>query len=94
MENRSLLHHDTTMNVSWFAEELEFYGNQSGFFTSIIFTAARFVTLVMAVIAHRAFYKLMKRLPGRAINQIIYPYMVNFLFFTILQSHNFTTLQI
>ena len=94
MENRSLLHHDTTMNVSWFSEELEFYGNQSGFFTSIIFTAARFITLVMAVIAHRAFYKLMKRLPGRAINQIIYPYMVNFLFFTILQSHNFTTLQI
>ena len=84
MENRSLLHYDTTMNVSWFAEELEFYGNQSGFFTSIIFTAARFVTLVMAVIAHRAFYKLMKRLPGRAINQIIYPYMVRFLFFIIL----------
>ena len=84
MENRSLLHYDTTMNVSWFEEELEFYGNQSGFFTSIIFTAARFVTLVMAVIAHRAFYKLMKRLPGRAINQIIYPYMVSFLFFTIL----------
>ena len=85
MENRSLLHYDTTMNVSWFAEELEFYENQSGFFMSIIFTAARFVTLVMAVIAHRAFYKLMKRLPGRAINQIVYPYMVSFiLFFTIL----------
>ena len=84
MENRSLLHQDTTMNVSWFSAELEFYGNQSGFFMSIIFTAARFVTLVMAVIAHRAFYKLMKRLPGRAINQIIYPYMVSFLFFTIL----------
>ena len=83
MENRSLLQHDTTMNVSWFAEELEFYGNESGFFISIIFTVARFVTLVMAVIAHRAFYKLMKRLPGRAINQIIYPYMVSGFLVTI-----------
>jgi hypothetical protein len=30
----------------------------------------------MAIIVHRAFYKLMKRLPGRDINLIIYPYMV------------------
>ena len=66
------------VNVSWFIEELEPYNNQYGFLESIGFTVARLVTLIMAIIVHRAFYKLMKRLPGRAVNQIIYPSMVRF----------------
>ena len=68
------------INVSWFLEDLEPYENPLGFFESFSFTAARLTTFIMAIIVHRAFYKLMKRLPGRAVNQIIYPYMVRYLF--------------
>ena len=79
------------MNVTWFIEDLELYDGQYGFYESICFTVARLVTLIMAIIVHRAFYKLMKRLPGRAVNQIIYPYMVRSLFdrdtkYTVLHS--------
>ena len=80
-----------SVNVSWFLEDLELYDNQYGFHESFGFTVARLVTLIMAIIVHRAFYKLMKRLPGRAVNQIIYPYMVRSLFdrdtkYTVLHS--------
>ena len=68
------------MNVSWFLEDLELYDGQYGFSESFCFTVARLATLIMAIFVHRAFYKLMKRLPGRAVNQIIYPYMVRSLF--------------
>ena len=64
------------LNVSWFLEDLELFDGQYGFSESICFTVARLVTLIMAIIVHRAFYKLMKRLPGRPVNQMIYPYMV------------------
>jgi hypothetical protein len=76
-----------SMNVSWFLEDLELYDNQYGFHESFGFTVARLATLIMAIIVHRAFYKLMKRLPGRPVNQMIYPHMVRclcksqFLFF-------------
>ena len=78
MVNQSLIRVDHLgMNVSWEPEDLELYENgQSGFFMSLGFTLLRAFTFFMAVIVHRAFYKLMKRLPGRAVNQIIYPYMV------------------
>ena len=63
-------------NVSWLPEDLEIFENHSDTFISSVFTTARIITLVMAIIVHRAFYKLMKRLPGRAVNEIIYPNMV------------------
>ena len=66
------------MNVSWLAEDLELNDDQYGFPESVIFTVARLVTLIMAFIVHRAFYKLMKRHPDRAVNQIIYPNMVRY----------------
>ena len=67
---------DLAMNVSWLSEDLEVFENHSDPFESCIFTTARVITLIMAIIVHRAFYKLMKRLPGRAINELIYPNMV------------------
>ena len=70
------------LNVSWFLEDLELYENPYGFLKSLSYTLARLITFIMAIIVHRAFYKLMKRLPGRAVNQIIYPYMVRLLFGT------------
>jgi hypothetical protein len=71
------------MNVSWFTDDLELYENQFlGFVESFSFTVARLVTLILAILVHKAFYNLMKRLPGRAVNQIIYPSMVRFLFLT------------
>ena len=68
------------VKVFWFLEDLKLYGNPYGFLESFSFTVARLMTSIMAIIVHRAFYKLMKRLPGRAVNQIIYPYMVRYLY--------------
>ena len=91
------------MNVSWFTDDLELYENQFlGFVESLGFTIARLVTLILAIIVHRAFYNLMKRLPGRAVNQIIYPSMVRCLFFftlslspmSITLFHQFTTIRV
>ena len=60
-------------------EDLKLYDGQYGFSESFCFTVARLVTLIMAIIVHRAFYKLMKRHPDRAVNQIIYPHTVRYL---------------
>ena len=77
MKNRTSLHTDLLdMNISWLLEDLELFENSFDLTISLVFTLARSITFILAVIVHRAFYKLMKRLPGRAVNQIIYPYMV------------------
>ena len=75
--NRSLSHVDLlAMNVSWTPKDLELFENEFDFLVSMVCTIARFITFVVAIVVHRAFYRLMKRLPGRDINQIIFPYMV------------------
>ena len=79
MEYKSDLQSDLSSNVSWFPKDLEFYENQSKGLDlmSLLLTIARSVTLIIAVIVHRSFYRVMKRLPGRPINQMIYPHMVS-----------------
>ena len=67
------------VNVSWFFEDLDLYDDQYGFPESVSFTVARLVTLIMTFFVHRAFYKLMKGHPDRAVNQIIYPHMVRYI---------------
>ena len=87
LKDCNMVHKDfLDMNVSWFSEDLELIEYHPDIFTSSIFTAARVITLASAIIVHRAFYKLMKRLPGRAVNTIIYPNMVRCIhsFFSIL----------
>ena len=80
MKNSTSLHTDLlAMNISWLHEDLEIFENSFDLTVSLVFTLARFVTFILAVIVHKAFYKLMKRLPGRAVNQIIFPYMVSYL---------------
>ena len=49
------------VNVSWFLEDLELYENPYGFLESFSFTAARLMTLIMAIIVHRAFYRVSQR---------------------------------
>ena len=79
MENRTSLQRDLlAMNVSWHNEDLELWYSFD-LTISLLFTVLRVITLILAIIVHRAFYKLMKRLPGRAVNQIIFPYMVSYL---------------
>ena len=70
--NNSLNTDILSMNVSWLLEDLELFENQFNFLESMVCTIAIFITIIV----HRAFYKLMKRLPGRDINQVIFPYMV------------------
>ena len=78
MSNKTFLHGDLLfMNVSWASGNLQLYENQSGFAVSVIFTIINGVILLMTFIVHKAVYKLLARLPDRAINQIIYPSMVS-----------------
>ena len=79
MENKSDLQCDLSSNVSWFPKDLEVYEKQSEGLDlmSFLLTMARCVTLIIAIVVHRSFYRLMKRLPGRPINQMIYPHMVS-----------------
>ena len=74
-----MVHKDVlAMNISWLPEDLDLFENHSDPFVSWILTMARVITLLMAIIVHLAVYKLMKRLPGRAINVMIYPNMVRY----------------
>ena len=64
------------MNVTWSLEDLELYNNRIGVGESTIFTISKTISLAMGIIAQTTFYKMMKRLPGRVINQILYQHMV------------------
>ena len=78
MSNKTFLHDDLLlMDVSWASEDLQLYDNQSGFEVSVVFSVINCVILLMAFIVHKAVYKLLARLPNRAINHIIYPSMVS-----------------
>ena len=78
MEKRTLPQTDLlAMNTSRFYEDLELMENSYDLTFSVVYTFFRFIILILGIIVHRAFYRLMKRLPGRAINKIIYPYMVS-----------------
>ena len=78
MENFTSLQTDRlAMNVSWLDEDLELWYSFD-LAISLLFTVLRVITLILAIVVHRAFYNLMKRLPGRAVNQIIFPYMVSY----------------
>ena len=72
----SLMSDLLAMNVSWYPHELELYTNRSSVTMSTIFTIILIITFLMGVIVQKAIFKLLNRLPQRAINQIIYPYMV------------------
>ena len=78
MSKKTFLHGDLLlMNISWASGDLQLYDNQSGFEVSVVFSAINSVILLMAFIVHKAVYKLLARLPNRAINHIIYPFMVS-----------------
>ena len=96
MEKRTSLQTDLlAMNVSWLDEDLELWYSFD-LAISLLFTVLRVITLILAIIVHRAFYKLMKRLPGRAINQIIFPYMVSYLltFLSLVSLQNLIFFQV
>ena len=65
-----------SMNVTWFPNDLEVYKYQVGVVEATILTIVKIIVLGMAVIAQITFYRMMKRLPGRVINHILYPHMV------------------
>ena len=64
------------MNVSWNSDELELYTNQASITSSTILTIISITIFLMSVAVQKAIFKMLKRLPQRAINHIIYPYMV------------------
>ena len=76
MSKSSLKSDFLAMNVSWYPNELELYSNQASVTMSTIFTTIVILTFLMGVVVQKSVFKLLKRLPQRAINQIIYPYMV------------------
>ena len=67
---------DYDLDLSWDIEDLKLYDNQSSPTVATIFTLIAGVTLVLGGIVHRAIFKLLKRIPQRPINAIIYPNLV------------------
>ena len=65
-----------SMNVTWFNRDLEVFTNKVIIVEATILTMVEITVLGMAVIAQRTFYQMMKRLPDRVINQVLYPHMV------------------
>ena len=65
-----------SMNVTWFNKDLEVFTNKVGIVDATILTMVEIIVLGMAVIAQKTFYQMMKRLPDRVINQVLYPHMV------------------
>ena len=65
-----------SMNVTWSNKDLEVFTNKVGIVDATILTMVEITVLGMAVIAQKTFYQMMKRLPDRAINQVLYPHMV------------------
>ena len=76
MSESSLKSDFLAVNVSWYPNELELYTNQASIATSTIFTIILILTFLIGNIVQKAIFEMLKRLPERAINQIIYPYMV------------------
>ena len=64
------------MDVTWSLEDLELYDHRIGVGEATIFTISKTIVLAMGMIAQKTFYKMMERLPGRVINQILYLHMV------------------
>ena len=60
------------MDVTWSVEDLKLYDYRIGAGEATIFTISKTIVLAMGMIAQRTFYKMMKRLPGRAINKTLY----------------------
>ena len=66
------------MDVTWSLEDLELYDHSIGVGEATIFTISKTIVLAMGMIAQKTFYKMMERLPGRIINQILYLHMVRY----------------
>ena len=69
------------LDLSWDLKDLKLYENQSSPTVATIFTLIAGVTLVLGGIVHRAIFKLLKRIPDRPINIIIFPSLVNITFY-------------
>ena len=67
---------DYDLDLSWEIEDLKLYDHQSNPILATIFTMIAGITLVLGAIVHRAIFKLLKRIPQRPINAIIYPNLV------------------
>ena len=91
MSKFSLKYDRLAMNVSWYPNELELYTNQGSVIMSTIFPIILIITFLMGVIVQKAIFKLLKRLPQRAINQMIYPYMVNIMAPFVCFLRNYTS---
>ena len=76
------------LDLSWDLEDLKLYENQSSPTVATIFTLIAGVTLLLGGVVHRAIFKLLKRIPQRPINAIIYP---NLVYITFKTFHKITT---
>ena len=70
--------HHQILDLSWSTHDLKLYDNQSNSVVASVFTVIAGFTLVLGAIVHRGIFKLLKRLPQRPINTIIYPTLVIF----------------
>ena len=65
------------LDLSWDSEDLEMFDNQSNTLFASIITITAAIILVFGGIVHRAIFKLLRRIPQRPINILIYPTLVS-----------------
>ena len=75
------------MDVTWSIEDLKLYDHHIGIWEATIFTISKTIVLTMGMIAQKTFYKMMERLPGRVINQILYLHMVRATYIHTTKDH-------
>ena len=66
------------INLTWNVEDMALQTGHFDTFSGISLTLIAVVILLLGIIIHRAVFKLLKRLSGRYINQLIYPQLVSF----------------
>ena len=64
-------------NLSWQPSDLKLYTTQTDDFTALMFSTISFMIVILGILVHKAVFKLLKKLPDRPINMLIYTAMVS-----------------
>ena len=65
------------LDLFWDSDDLKMFDNQTNTLFASIITITATIILVLGGIVHRAIFKLLRRIPQRPINILIYPTLVS-----------------
>ena len=65
------------LDLFWDSDDLKMFDNQTNTLFASVITITATIILVLGGIVHRAIFKLLRRIPQRPINILIYPTLVS-----------------